>query len=196
MTRGAYLLNLGTVDYREALSLQRSLAAAVSQGAVPDVVVLLEHPRGLAVQRDYDVSIPEFRGDREQLIQAVLNIAQNAAFALAEVITIKSIETAPCVNPATFNANLKAGKVADVFYVYNTDAQDVINKGQAKDIQQFASSIPGYSDIIPAVRDIFQKGNSLVGCVNGALSDLKSAGTLQRIQDKWLAKVGGAPVLK
>jgi len=36
------------------------------------------------VQRDYDVSIPEFRGDREQLIQAVLNIAQNAAHALAE----------------------------------------------------------------------------------------------------------------
>jgi polar amino acid transport system substrate-binding protein len=43
---------------------------------------------------------------------------------------------------------------------------------------------------------VFQKGNSLVGCVNGALSDLKSAGTLQQIQDKWLAKVGGAPVLK
>ena len=48
------------------------------------------------------------------------------------LITIKSIDTAPCVNPATFNANLKAGKVADVFYVYNTDAQDVINKGQAR----------------------------------------------------------------
>ena len=43
---------------------------------------------------------------------------------------------------------------------------------------------------------VFQKGNSLVGCVNKALSDLRSDGTLQRIQDKWLAKVGGAPVLK
>ena len=45
-------------------------------------LVLAEHPRGLAVVRDYDTSIPEFRGDREQLIQAVLNIAQNAAQAL------------------------------------------------------------------------------------------------------------------
>ena len=36
--------------------------------------------------RDYDTSIPEFRGDREQLIQAVLNIAHNAAQALAERI--------------------------------------------------------------------------------------------------------------
>ena len=44
MSRGAYLLNLGQVPYREAWDLQRSLAAAVSQGAVPDVVMLLEHP--------------------------------------------------------------------------------------------------------------------------------------------------------
>jgi two-component system nitrogen regulation sensor histidine kinase GlnL len=48
-------------------------------------LVMAEHPRGLAVVRDYDASIPEFRGDREQLIQAVLNIAQNATQALAAV---------------------------------------------------------------------------------------------------------------
>ena len=46
-------------------------------------LALAEHPRGLSVQRDYDTSIPEFRGDRAQLIQAVLNIVQNAAQALA-----------------------------------------------------------------------------------------------------------------
>ena len=46
-------------------------------------LILAEHGRGLVVQRDYDISIPDFRGDREQLIQAVLNIAQNAAQALA-----------------------------------------------------------------------------------------------------------------
>ena len=43
-------------------------------------------PRGLKVQREYDTSIPEFRGDREQLIQAVLNIAHNACQALADRI--------------------------------------------------------------------------------------------------------------
>jgi lipoyl(octanoyl) transferase len=41
---GAYLMDLGTVPYREAWELQRSLAGAVSQGAIPDVVILLEHP--------------------------------------------------------------------------------------------------------------------------------------------------------
>ena len=47
-------------------------------------VILAEFPRGLRVVREYDTSIPEFRGDREQLIQAVLNVAHNACQALAE----------------------------------------------------------------------------------------------------------------
>ena len=46
-------------------------------------LVLAEYPRGLRIVRDYDVSIPEFRGDRGQLIQAVLNIVRNATQALA-----------------------------------------------------------------------------------------------------------------
>ena len=49
-------------------------------------LILAEFPRGLELARDYDISIPEFRGDREQLIQAVLNIAHNATHALAERI--------------------------------------------------------------------------------------------------------------
>jgi two-component system, NtrC family, nitrogen regulation sensor histidine kinase GlnL len=50
-------------------------------------LVLAQFPQGLQVQRDYDISIPEFRGDREQLIQAVLNVMHNAAQVLAERIT-------------------------------------------------------------------------------------------------------------
>jgi two-component system nitrogen regulation sensor histidine kinase GlnL len=50
-------------------------------------LIVAEFPRGLRVIRDYDISIPEFRGDREQLIQAVLNIAHNAALALSERVT-------------------------------------------------------------------------------------------------------------
>ncbi|MEN9619250.1 MAG: hypothetical protein RL406_1487 [Pseudomonadota bacterium] len=47
-------------------------------------LILAEFPKGLRMVRDYDTSIPEFRGDREQLIQAVLNIVHNAAQALAD----------------------------------------------------------------------------------------------------------------
>ena len=49
-------------------------------------LIVAEFPKGLRVFRDYDISIPEFRGDREQLIQAVLNIAHNACSALSERI--------------------------------------------------------------------------------------------------------------
>ena len=51
MARGAYLLQLGQVPYREAWDLQRSLAGAVSQGAIPDTVVFLEHPPVITLGR-------------------------------------------------------------------------------------------------------------------------------------------------
>jgi two-component system, NtrC family, nitrogen regulation sensor histidine kinase GlnL len=55
-------------------------------------LILAEFPKGLKVLREYDTSIPEFRGDREQLIQAVLNIAHNACQALAERIAAGDAE--------------------------------------------------------------------------------------------------------
>ncbi|MFA9274963.1 MAG: nitrogen regulation protein NR(II) [Candidatus Aquirickettsiella gammari] len=45
-------------------------------------LIVAEFPKGLTIKRDYDLSIPEFRGDQQQLIQAILNIAHNAAQAL------------------------------------------------------------------------------------------------------------------
>ena len=49
-------------------------------------LIVAEFPRGLQVIRDYDISLPEFQGEKEQLIQAVLNIVHNAAQALSERI--------------------------------------------------------------------------------------------------------------
>ena len=43
---------------------------------------------------------------------------------------------------------------------------------------------------------VFQKGNPLIACVNNALANMKRTGVLKRIQQIWLAKVTGAPVLK
>src|SRR5438128_9905940 len=44
-------MNLGPVPYLEARDLQRSLAAAVSQGAIPDTILLLEHPPVITLGR-------------------------------------------------------------------------------------------------------------------------------------------------
>src|SRR4029077_2224679 len=56
MGTGGYLLQLGQVPYCEAWDLQRSLAGAVSQGAIPDTVVLLEHPPVITLGRRTDES--------------------------------------------------------------------------------------------------------------------------------------------
>lgn len=44
-------------------------------------LVMAEHP-GLEIRREYDISLPDIRGDMEQLIQALLNIVRNAAQAM------------------------------------------------------------------------------------------------------------------
>ena len=61
--RGAYLMSLGLVPYGEAFELQRSLAGAVSQGAIPETVIFLEHPPVVTVGRrtetDVELHIPD-----------------------------------------------------------------------------------------------------------------------------------------
>jgi lipoyl(octanoyl) transferase len=63
MSEGAYLLDLrGRMPYREAWELQRSLAGAVSQGAIPDTVILLEHPPVVTLGRrtgEAELHVPE-----------------------------------------------------------------------------------------------------------------------------------------
>jgi lipoyl(octanoyl) transferase len=60
--RPGRLIELGQTPYLEAWELQRSLAAAVGQGTIPDTVVLLEHPPVVTLGRRADESelhIPE-----------------------------------------------------------------------------------------------------------------------------------------
>lgn len=45
-------------------------------------IVLAEFPDDLRIQRDYDTSLPLLVGDKEQLMQAALNLARNAAQAM------------------------------------------------------------------------------------------------------------------
>ncbi|MGH8641606.1 MAG: nitrogen regulation protein NR(II) [Burkholderiales bacterium] len=60
----------GWLNLHEVLERVRSLIQA-------------EFPQGIVIDRDYDVSLPPIKGDKEQLIQAVLNVVRNAAQAIA-----------------------------------------------------------------------------------------------------------------
>jgi two-component system nitrogen regulation sensor histidine kinase GlnL len=45
-------------------------------------LIVAEFSDQITIRRNYDVSVPELIGDKEQLIQAILNIARNAAQAV------------------------------------------------------------------------------------------------------------------
>ena len=106
-------------------------------------------------------------------------------------------EIAPSKQPAVYDTNDAAvqalknkqidGLVVDLPTAFFVTAAQVEN---SKILGQFESSAGEHFGLV------FEKGNSLVSCVNKALSELKTDGTLQDIQDKWLSKSAGAPVLK
>ncbi len=63
------LPQLAPINIHEALERVRSL-------------LLAEFPNGIHIRREYDVSLPTVEADKEQIIQALLNIGRNAAQAL------------------------------------------------------------------------------------------------------------------
>jgi polar amino acid transport system substrate-binding protein len=103
----------------------------------------------------------------------------------------------PSKQPAVFDSNdaavaaLKNGQidglVVDLPTAFYVTAAQVPN---SKIVGQFPTGNAG-----ERFGMVFEKSNKLVGCVNQALTEMKSDGTLQKLQDKWLAKVGNAPIL-
>jgi polar amino acid transport system substrate-binding protein len=105
----------------------------------------------------------------------------------------------PTTQPAVFPQNAGAvqalknkqidGLVVDLPTAFYVSAAQVPN---SKVLGQFGGGGggAGYFGMV------FAKGNSLAACVDQALAKLRANGTLQQIQQKWLAKATGAPVLK
>ena len=103
----------------------------------------------------------------------------------------------PDVEPAVYDDQagavqaLKNGQVDGIvvdlytgFYLRDVELDNGIIAGQfpaVGEVEQFGLS--------------FEKGSGLVDCVNQGIATLKDDGTLQAIQDEWLADVGGAPVI-
>ena len=105
----------------------------------------------------------------------------------------------PSQSPSVFDTNdaavaaLKNGQidglVVDLPTAFYVTAVQVPN---GKIIGQFTSAVGNQEHF----GMVFQKGNSLAGCVNQALAQMRRTGILKRIQQIWLAKVTGALVLK
>ena len=77
-------------------------------------------------------------------------------------------------------------------YMASSDSGEVVNakgKNIAVQVGQFPSTGEHYGLL-------FQKGNTLVGCVNAAIAALKSNGTLASLQTKWLSIYTSVPVIE
>ena len=102
----------------------------------------------------------------------------------------------PSKQPSVFNSNAAAvsalknkqidGLVVDLPTAFYVTAAQVPN---SKILGQFPSTTGEHFGMV------FAKGNPLTACVNRALSSLRKSGQLKRIQQTWLAKAAGAPVL-
>ncbi|HWD81610.1 MAG TPA: extracellular solute-binding protein, partial [Kribbella sp.] len=74
-------------------------------------------------------------------------------------ITVQGKDAFPCINPDTFQAKLAGGTQEDVFYVYYTDVQKIIEKKQAADISQYIGSVGAVKDLRPDVMGVFKDGD-------------------------------------
>ncbi|HWJ30841.1 MAG TPA: ABC transporter substrate-binding protein [Gaiellaceae bacterium] len=106
----------------------------------------------------------------------------------------------PSQTPAVYNSNAAAvlalknkqidGLVVDLPTAFYVTAVQVPN---GKILGQFANAAGQTTDRFGVV---LQKGNPLAACVNKAITTLRSNGTLKKLQQQWLAKATGAPILK
>lgn len=106
----------------------------------------------------------------------------------------------PSQQPAVFNSNAAAvlslknkqidGLVVDLPTAFYVTAVQVPN---SKILGQFENPSGTSTDRFGVV---LAKGSKLTACVNRAITSLRVNGTLKRLQQLWLAKATGAPILK
>ena len=82
------------------------------------------------------------------------------------------------------------GLVVDLPTAFYVTAAQIPN---SKILGQFENTAGQTTDRFGVV---LQKGNPLLGCVNSAITTLRTNGTLKKLQQTWLAKATGAPILK
>ena len=173
---------------------------------------------------DFDVNQISFTPDRAKVVDfsdSYYDVAQsvvvNKGTPIASVTTVAGLkpyelgaqlgttsyqliqnEIKPSKKPSVFPSNAGAvqalknkqidGLVVDLPTAFYVTAVQVPN---SKVLGQFPAEPGGEHFGL-----VFQKGNSLVACVNKALGTLRSNGTLKQLDQQWLAKATGAPILK
>ncbi len=177
-------------------------------------------------KKTYDMDLNEFSitEERKQAVdfsapyydvdQAVITLKSSKAASVKTLAELKAVKIGAQVGTTSFEAAQRLQPEQDVA-VYNTndDAKAALRAGQ---IDALVVDLPTAFYITSAELDdglivgqippgdgkpeqfgiVLDKGSPLTGCVSMAVENLRTDGTLARIEQEWLSSAGTAPELK
>jgi len=155
----------------------------------------------------------DFSAPYYDVTQAVVTLKSSPAATISTLDGLRGLKLGAQVGTTSYTA-AKALDTSEPVAVYNNndDAKAALTSGQidalvldlptAFQVQseltdgQILGQLPTGSDKPEQFGIVLDKDSSLTACVSGAVDALRANGTLAKLQQQWLAEVGGAPVLK
>lgn len=157
----------------------------------------------------------DFSSPYYDVTQAVVAVSSSPAANARSVDALRSFKIGAQVGTTSYDAAAQVIKPTQQIAVYNNndDAKQALANGQ---IQALVVDLPTAFEITGAgeVKNstivgqlpspgkpeqfgaVLDKGSPLTPCVSAAVGELSAEGTLDRLANQWLSKVGNAPVLK
>jgi polar amino acid transport system substrate-binding protein len=157
----------------------------------------------------------DFSAPYYDVTQAVITVKSSVAANAHSVADLRGFKIGAQVGTTSYDAAQQVVRPSQQIAVYNNndDAKQALSNGQ---IQALVVDLPTAFEITGAGEvpnsvivgqltnsgqpeqfgAVLDKGSQLTGCVSAAVNALRADGTLTRLADQWLSKVGNAPVLK
>ena len=157
----------------------------------------------------------DFSSPYYDVTQAVITVSSSPAASAKTLDSLRGFKIGAQVGTTSYDAATQVIKPSQQVAVYNSndDAKAALSDGQ---IQALVVDLPTAFEITGAgeVKDsaivgqlqasgtpeqfgaVLDKGSPLTTCVSSAVDALRTDGTLAKLSDQWLSKVGNAPVLK
>jgi len=156
----------------------------------------------------------DFSASYYDVNQAVVGIKGKPITSVKTVAGLKPFKLGVQIGTSSYQyivKNIKPSKTPGVFDT-NNDAVTALKNGQIDGLVVdlptafYVTAVQVEKGVIvgqfPSIGGqerfgmVLQKGSALTACVDQALAKLKASGTLKSLQQQWLSKATGAPVLK
>ena len=159
--------------------------------------------------------VVDFSAPYYNVSQAVVTVKGSKAASVTTLAGLKSLKLGVQIGTTAYTAVTETIKPSQTPAVYNSnsDALQALKNGQIDALitdlptafymtsaqlkhGMIVGQLPPSGGKQEQFGALLAKGSALTACVSKAINTLRSNGTLAKIQDKWLAKEGNAPVLQ